>query len=147
MHRGPDVGLDPGSPGSRPGPKAGAKPLSHPGVPRSSFMKCPFNSFAISQNRFPCLPDFYHSLYIFHTSEKSALWRSFPTLCPTFFHYVMNRNSFFFKVNYAQMGLDFTTPRSSRMFSPTVSARHPSEQKFSTFTSLICQFFALSFLV
>ena len=29
----PDVGLDPGTPGSRPGPKAGAKPLSHPGNP------------------------------------------------------------------------------------------------------------------
>ncbi|CAD7690795.1 unnamed protein product [Nyctereutes procyonoides] len=28
MHREPDVGFDPGSPGSRPGPKAGAKPLS-----------------------------------------------------------------------------------------------------------------------
>ena len=25
MHREPDVGLDPGTPGSRPGPKAGAK--------------------------------------------------------------------------------------------------------------------------
>ena len=33
MHREPDVGFDPGSPGSRPGPKAGAKPLSHPGIP------------------------------------------------------------------------------------------------------------------
>ena len=30
--REPDVGLDPGTPGSRPGPKAGAKPLSHPGI-------------------------------------------------------------------------------------------------------------------
>ena len=29
----PDVGFDPGSPGSRPGPKAGAKPLHHPGIP------------------------------------------------------------------------------------------------------------------
>ena len=29
----PDVGLDPGTPGSRPGPKAGAKLLSHPGIP------------------------------------------------------------------------------------------------------------------
>uniref|UniRef100_A0A8P0TFK3 RAB22A, member RAS onco family n=1 Tax=Canis lupus familiaris TaxID=9615 RepID=A0A8P0TFK3_CANLF len=44
MHREPDVGLDPGSPGSRPGPKAGAKPLRHPGIPmlvaikRASFM-------------------------------------------------------------------------------------------------------------
>ena len=25
--------LDPRTPGSRPGPKAGAKPLSHPGIP------------------------------------------------------------------------------------------------------------------
>ena len=35
MHREPDVGFDPGSPGSRPGPKAGAKPLRHPGIPNS----------------------------------------------------------------------------------------------------------------
>ena len=33
MHWDPDVGFDPGSPGSRPGPKAGAKPLRHPGIP------------------------------------------------------------------------------------------------------------------
>ena len=33
MHREPDVGHDPRSPGSRPGPKAGAKPLRHPGIP------------------------------------------------------------------------------------------------------------------
>ena len=32
-HREPDVGLNPGYPGSRPGPKADAQPLSHPGVP------------------------------------------------------------------------------------------------------------------
>ena len=37
MHWEPDVGLDPGSPGSRPGPKAGAKPLRHPGIPLSVF--------------------------------------------------------------------------------------------------------------
>ena len=29
----PDVGFDPRSPGSRPGPKTGAKPLRHPGIP------------------------------------------------------------------------------------------------------------------
>ena len=29
----PDVGLDPGTPGSRPEPKADTQPLSHPGVP------------------------------------------------------------------------------------------------------------------
>ena len=33
MHREPDVGFDPGSSGSRPGPKAGAKPPCHPGIP------------------------------------------------------------------------------------------------------------------
>ena len=33
MHREPDMGFDPGSPGSRPGLKAGAKPLRHPGIP------------------------------------------------------------------------------------------------------------------
>ena len=31
--REPDAGLDPGTPGSCPGVKAGAKPLSHPGIP------------------------------------------------------------------------------------------------------------------
>ena len=38
MHREPDVGFDPGSPGSRPGPKAGAKPLRHPGIPGPGFL-------------------------------------------------------------------------------------------------------------
>ena len=33
MPREPEVGFDPGSPGSRPGPKAGAKPLCHPRIP------------------------------------------------------------------------------------------------------------------
>uniref|UniRef100_A0A8C0PLG9 Ubiquitin-like domain-containing protein n=1 Tax=Canis lupus familiaris TaxID=9615 RepID=A0A8C0PLG9_CANLF len=39
MHREPDVGFDPGSPGSRPGPKAGAKPLRHPGIPHLTSYK------------------------------------------------------------------------------------------------------------
>ena len=38
MHLEPDVGFDLGSPGSRPGPKAGAKPLRHPGIPRNSIL-------------------------------------------------------------------------------------------------------------
>ena len=33
------MGFDPGSPGSRPGPKAGAKPLRHPGIPQSFSFK------------------------------------------------------------------------------------------------------------
>ena len=38
MHREPDVGFDPGSPGSCPGPKAGAKPLHHPGIPKEGHL-------------------------------------------------------------------------------------------------------------
>ena len=45
MHREPDVGFDPGSPGSRPGPKAGAKPLRHPGIPfHASYMQLLYSS-------------------------------------------------------------------------------------------------------
>ena len=36
--REPDAGLDPGTPGSCPGPKAGAKRLSHPGIPTFIFL-------------------------------------------------------------------------------------------------------------
>ena len=39
MHREPDVGFDPRSPGSRPGPKAGAKPLRHPEIPFFLFLR------------------------------------------------------------------------------------------------------------
>ena len=35
--REPDVGLDPRTPGSRPEPKAGSKPLSHPGIPKADY--------------------------------------------------------------------------------------------------------------
>ena len=38
MHQEPNVGFDPGSPGSRPGPKAGAKPLRHPGIPKFIYL-------------------------------------------------------------------------------------------------------------
>ena len=38
IHREPDVGFDPGSSGSRPGPKAGAKSLRHPGIPENKFI-------------------------------------------------------------------------------------------------------------
>ena len=37
MNREPNVGLDPGSPGSHPEPKAGAKLLRHPGIPDAHF--------------------------------------------------------------------------------------------------------------
>ena len=35
MHQEPDMGFNPGSPGLRPGPKAGAKPLHHSGIPET----------------------------------------------------------------------------------------------------------------
>ena len=38
MHQEPDGGFDPESPGSRPGPKAGAKKLRHPGFPVIAFL-------------------------------------------------------------------------------------------------------------
>ena len=47
MHREPDVGFDPGSPGSRPGPKASAKPLRHPGIPQSLLI---INQFRYESN-------------------------------------------------------------------------------------------------
>ena len=39
----PNVGLDPGTPGTRPGPKAGAKLPSHPGIPNILFLISNFN--------------------------------------------------------------------------------------------------------
>ena len=38
LHAGPDVGLDSRTPGSRPGPKASAKPLGYPGIPYHKFL-------------------------------------------------------------------------------------------------------------
>ena len=38
----PDMGLNPGTPGSHPGLKAGAKPLSHPGIPCVFIVKTMF---------------------------------------------------------------------------------------------------------
>ena len=38
--REPNVGLHPRTLGSRPGPKAGAKPLSHPGIPETQKYFC-----------------------------------------------------------------------------------------------------------
>ena len=49
MHREPDVGFDPRSPGSRPGPKAGAKPLRHPGIPSIMFLDPGYTSQALGK--------------------------------------------------------------------------------------------------
>ena len=44
------MGLDPGSPGSRPGPKANAQPQSHPGIPTSSLLRR--NSLRCGEGRY-----------------------------------------------------------------------------------------------
>ena len=68
MHREPDVGFDPGSPGSRPGPKAGAKPLRHPGIPwvSSLYVLSPFLIFPHISSPFPYIPFHY---YLYSPSE------------------------------------------------------------------------------
>ena len=46
------LGLDPGTPGSCPGPKAGAKLLSHPGIPLPTvFFDVPWANYI--ENSFP----------------------------------------------------------------------------------------------
>ena len=54
MHREPDVGFDPGSPGLRPGPKAGAKPLRHPGIPPFFFLLIRSNKSHPNTEVLPC---------------------------------------------------------------------------------------------
>ena len=54
--REPDMGLDPGSPGSHPGLKAGTKPLSHRGCPKCLYFKHKGLGFCfeiLSKNFFP----------------------------------------------------------------------------------------------
>ena len=45
--REPDAGPDPRTPGSRPGPKADAKPLSHPGAPTCRILGSTINEGSI----------------------------------------------------------------------------------------------------
>ena len=50
----PDVGLNPRTPGSGPGPKAGAKLLSHPGVPSSPFLTVKFQVVSQTSGDYFC---------------------------------------------------------------------------------------------
>ena len=54
MHGDPDVGFDPGSPESRPGPKAGVKPLRHPGIPYFQLLEDPSQCFPQCLHLFTC---------------------------------------------------------------------------------------------
>ena len=75
------MGFDPGSPGLRPGPKAGAKPLRHPVIPEYTFLSSAHGTFSRTDhiighksalnryNRFkkfditPCI--FFFNFYLF----------------------------------------------------------------------------------
>ena len=76
MHREPDVGFDPGSPGSCPGPKAGAKPLRHPGIPSYSI-------FNIGLTRF-------YFFYFYSKGFSSFLLCSFSSADAIFIIIVLN---------------------------------------------------------
>ena len=66
--REPDAGLDPRTPGSCPGPKAGAKPLSHPGIP----------SWRFSSHKNDCLiPVLDLSYYHFPPFSAKSPWSIF----------------------------------------------------------------------
>ena len=47
--RQPDMGLDPRIPGSCPGPQAGAKPLSHPGIPETLIFVFYLNTLVVGE--------------------------------------------------------------------------------------------------
>ena len=72
MHREPDVGLDPGSPGLRPGPKAGAKPLRHPGIP--------VNKILIKKESHNSKPGIDTRIHPGHESNVLDIWSSQDTL-------------------------------------------------------------------
>ena len=50
--REPHAGLDPETPGPHPEPKAGAQPLSHPGIPTSLFRTAPPPSLVQTKGSF-----------------------------------------------------------------------------------------------
>ena len=59
--REPDVGLDPRTPGLHPGPKAGAKPLSHPGIPACGFLTKPWGGSLILFTEMIVVPGLLYS--------------------------------------------------------------------------------------
>ena len=70
--REPDVGLDPRTPGSHPGLKAGAKPLSHTGIPHSHGFKgqiCTLQVLSETPNRKLPLGNWYDDIMSGHLSK------------------------------------------------------------------------------
>ena len=65
--REPDVGFDPRTPGSLPGPMAGTKPLSHPGIPKFHILITVENQLTFEESR----PTIINSVDI---SQSVVLW-------------------------------------------------------------------------
>ncbi|CAK7319610.1 hypothetical protein VULLAG_LOCUS22034 [Vulpes lagopus] len=82
MHREPDVGFDPGSPGSRPGPKAGTKPLRHPGIPVASISNCCEEQDFLSRKHWIWVHIKSHLLWLPGSSSGSSVLVLPPTSPP-----------------------------------------------------------------
>ena len=82
------MGVDPGSPGSRPGSKAGAKLLRHPGIPRS----CSFGSNTVQGNQeelvtpafLAGVPPFPHGVPLHLFQSRQCRQNPVTQLLPTF---------------------------------------------------------------
>ena len=76
------MGLYPGSPGSHPGPKAGTKPLGHPGIPAKRFSKVikkssPDRETANKINKLCSFFKFYNiysKVHVFHMQKELPFW-------------------------------------------------------------------------
>ena len=73
--REPDAALDPRTPGSSPGPKADAQPLSHPGIPKIVFLKVKFYFYFLffGEINFNCI--FYFNQYIQNINKNILTYK------------------------------------------------------------------------
>ena len=72
--REPDVGLDPRTPGSRPGPKADAQPLGNPGIPITDFKTTLFIMIHLIKFRMTTVDEINVLLPISTHSQIAALY-------------------------------------------------------------------------
>ena len=80
-HREPDAELDPGTPGSDPGPKAGAKLLSHPGIPLNdlnTILICEFFCATNSGHDWNQCECYFASILSLHLGYSLLTSQSYP---------------------------------------------------------------------
>ena len=83
--------LDPGTPGPRPGPKAGIKPLSHPGIPNIVVLVF----FLLSTIIFKSLEFLLFNMPIVEGTESFSI----PFFPHAQFHLLLNLQSFHTEIN------------------------------------------------